>query len=136
MIPRDEKYHQMCMKAQDVQNLWKREYGDQYLNQQHDTDYLIIMTRSDSDKKSLEHPCYWIPSQHQLQELIRNRYKSNSIMLLDFLKHFFYHDNEYGWTTNGDRVNKQFNTMEKLWLAFVMFTLHTKFWNGEEWVSP
>ncbi|MDY6862955.1 MAG: hypothetical protein SVR08_11870 [Spirochaetota bacterium] len=34
-----------------------------------------------------------------------------------------------------DEYPRQFNSMEQLWLAFVMSEKYNKKWNGKEWVS-
>jgi len=77
-------------------------------------------------------PDVWLPRQDQLQEIWRQEYLKRP--------------SKYGWfgefcnfigdvysdydLMNADEV---FESMEQLWLAFVMKELYGKVWNGEEW---
>jgi hypothetical protein len=59
----------------------------------------------------------WLPSQDRLQEIIGGWRKT----LIDFM----------WWYQNAD-ISK-INSMEQLWLAFVMKEKFGKVWNGEKW---
>ena len=69
--------------------------------------------------------CLWLPRQDQLQEMIGGMDKCLELVYWwqeaskvgDY--HGYYHDS--------------FDSMEQLWLAFVMKEKYNKVWNGEEW---
>jgi len=61
--------------------------------------------------------------QDQLQEMIGEEYAID--LLYSF--HHFYNDRTSDYT-------EQFNSMEQLWLVFVMKENHNKEWNGEKWI--
>ncbi len=63
----------------------------------------------------------WLPRQDQLQEMCKE--KDIGMLLVDFFRWF--EDEEYIWALN--------NTMEQLWLAYVMHEKYRKVWNGEDW---
>lgn len=66
----------------------------------------------------------WLPSQSDLQEMVDNsgRVAKPLFYLVEDI-HDFYHDGNQG-----------FDSMEKLWLAFVMKEKYGKIWAGEDWV--
>ena len=65
-------------------------------------------------------------TQDQLQEMVRDRYKS-----LDSFSYFF-----WLWvTTKCPEKVLGLNSMEQLWLAFVMKEEYGKVWDGEGWIG-
>ena len=64
----------------------------------------------------------WLPRQEDLQEMIGEEYAIN--LLYSF--HRFYN-------VKTDYPPSHLMSMEQLWLAFAMNTLHSKQWDGEEW---
>jgi hypothetical protein len=82
------------------------------------------------------HPFWWwLPRQDQLQKMMGG-YKKNT----ERLHWYFYHllGNEGGAHDNVLWVSwnyyDQFQSMEQLWLAFVMKEKFGKVWNNKEWV--
>ena len=71
----------------------------------------------------------WLPRQDQLQRMVQF-----SGGLLNQLWHFkdfcFARDNGYNF-----EYILSLNSMEQLWLAFVMKEKYNKFWNNEKWVN-
>ena len=69
----------------------------------------------------------WLPTQSQLQEMVRTVYLYE---LIDCFTNWY--DNEVAV-----RGLAQFDnaSMEQLWLAFVMFELYSKKWSKGEWVN-
>ncbi len=63
----------------------------------------------------------WLPRQDQLQEMIDNGWTG------DLIRRFYFWGKEYGFQT------KAIDSMEQLWLAFVMQERHKKHWDGEKW---
>jgi len=79
----------------------------------------------------------WLPRQDQLQEMITNPGVIGR--LYDF--YMFVHEDVYfpkGIANKerglyGDEACHYFDSMEQLWLAFVMKEKHAKVWSGSEW---
>ena len=66
----------------------------------------------------------WLPRQDQLQEMLK-------LPLLDLLCRF----RDFIEFGKNPSYAALFTSMEQLWLAFVMKTLHSKIWSNEAWVS-
>lgn len=77
----------------------------------------------DTPKKNL----IWLPRQDQLQEMVKDKYKTLAELILYF--HAWAFPNAY---TN--LPNKP-DSMEQLWLAFVMKEKYNKVRDGENWVK-
>ncbi len=86
----------------------------------------------------------WLPSQDELQEMVFGQPSSTQVQGLTIphetewqdtlpkLMMFAYNLNtEWNTVTFSSRV--EYNSMEQLWLAFVMKEKYAKVWNGEKW---
>ena len=62
----------------------------------------------------------WLPRQDPLQEMVRG----DGDLVMDFMQDFM----EFATHTH-----HTLDSMEQLWLAFVMKEKYNKTWNGEEW---
>ena len=137
------KYIKMCEKAEEIQNLWKKQDGDYY--------YEELKKRQTGGYKQGTHIfCYgcnydrcsheitkntekfiWLPRQDQLQKMVCNKPKSGD-KIID--RHLKFHN----WFIDGmpdTWVNNL--SFEQLWLAFVMHEKYGKHWDNkkEEWVK-
>lgn len=74
---------------------------------------------------------HWIriPSQEDLQEMVKNRNKYVPALLKGFYEFVWNPQEYYRLGTFADW------SMEQLWLAFVMKELYQNGWNGEDWVA-
>ena len=70
-------------------------------------------------KDRINHRRIWLPRQDQLQEIVDN-YTTGDLLLQ--INKFYLHS-DYTPSTS----------MEQLWLAFVMWELHQKKWDGKSW---
>ncbi len=61
----------------------------------------------------------WLPRQDELQEMVKKDTETHKALITRLLN--------AGYLTSVDW------SMEQLWLAFVMKTLYSKVWNGEDW---
>ena len=70
----------------------------------------------------------WLPRQDQLQEMLKevNQYYDTWVVKL---KRFY----DFAFAIKADSNTP--DTMEQLWLAFVMNERYSKVWNGEEWIT-
>ena len=113
----------MCEEASKVQ--------DEHFEKQSVGDWFAFSLRSGKNgkpfvKTSNEYPYdpnyyTWLPRQDDLQEMVK---KDGAIVDWGF----------YHFANDGiGYYLEYFNSMEQLWLAFVMKEKHSKTWNGEEW---
>ena len=65
----------------------------------------------------------WLPRQEDLQAMVYGEFLYSKIA--KFYKFAL---------SQATRIDYRFTSMEQLWLAFVMLKLHSKVWNGTEWV--
>ncbi len=114
-----------------------------------------VFVEGEDEPYEMYHPV-WLPLQHQLQEMLMSSCtlgyliaesgevlevvgKTNSRGLDSSNPETFCTDNNdllysfYGWYFNSDI--SRYNTMEQLWLAFVMKTMYNKIWDGNEWIK-
>ncbi len=79
---------------------------------------------SESHAQSRDKGDIWLPRQDQLQKMV------GAISHAHLLEQL----NSWIMTTTSGLFPALFNSMEQLWLAFVMWENHQKKWDGEEWV--
>jgi len=126
MMPRNNKYQEMCIKAQDIQSLWKKEYGDQYVTLQQGGHFRILLTRNDSDKRNLtKYPCFWLPDQYALQQMVIESFGSQ---LYGLMQQFVLFLKNQCVPIDID------TTPEELWLKYVMKHKFGKQWDGNDWM--
>lgn len=130
-----KKYIKMCKKAKEIQKLWKPITGDLYVdNRQTKKEAEItpsgIFLRHVIDGQ--EEWFIWLPRQDQLQEMIDDP--------IEFAIDKFYSLQEYGNAFHDYIDNqtdskywKSMQSMEQLWLAFVMKEKYNKVWDGKDW---
>jgi len=144
-----ETYIKMCEKAEEIQKDWYADCGDYIRLTKPDKRVVLII---EHPAKSIVKPNWlmrvvfpkcsgdntdykyikggiWLPRQDQLQEMVLDYWWGNeqpqnniSVMLQKFW-----------WWLNDACPN--FQSMEQLWLAYVMKEKHNKTWNGKEWVK-
>jgi hypothetical protein len=140
----DDLYVKMCETAVKVQELWepiamnimyctglqsvgflkryschyKEGYKLELQNIQHFSE-TIIANRSD---------CVWLPTQSQLQGMVDIHPLSRLVQQFSVFAH-----NNLSAAPTMDSYNIRFETMNQLWLAFVMHKKFNKTWNGEGW---
>jgi len=142
------EYIEMCRKAVEVQEVWKVKTGDYCTHpdgEWADTKGLVcggimgsvhvLRNMAGSSGASGFHytnyeifnqqDCVWLPRQDQLQDMIPNEPAWD----YRFSKFSNWVDTELGM-----EVCNSVDSMEQLWLAFVMNELYQKKWNGKEWV--
>lgn len=114
-----KEYILMCEKAEEIQTLFQKPIG---LNgAPTDAEGIVIGIRNLDVIGDT-----WLPRQDQLQEMIEDKG-----WFLSLLKYFT------AWAGNEYTLkDKQFqlDSMEQLWLAFIMEEKYNKKWNGKDWV--
>ena len=145
-------YIKQCEQAEEIQKAWSPAVGDVFAHIWPDgsrpveTNPVIEGDEWDVDGKPKvpRVPCLvpwaitwndrlksfvWLPTQVQLQKMLPLEARSYLGPIRDFAF-------EQSVAMQDIRLNVYvFTTMESLWLAFVMFELHQKRWNGSEWLT-
>lgn len=125
------KYIKMCEAAQEIQELrcWDEDgnnfqdndffYGKEPSG---DCDNVIFESMPDFEDSNVK---VWLPRQDQLQEMLKLDCKP-----WDFVRYFY--KKMEGKIT---QYYLQFDSMEQLWLAYIMQKKYNKIWNEEkqEW---
>lgn len=122
-----ETYMQMCEKAEEIQNIrkgfssgalgeiWFKNGGFQIHN----------------GRRYVGIEAIWLPRQDQLQEILAGKHCIHDMILyfLDFVSE------NAGCCNNEHGYDGQFDTLEQLWLAFVMQEKYQKQWDSDKWVN-
>ena len=77
-------------------------------------------------EKHIGNKLIWLPRQDQLQGMVKDRF-SNVMVDTSALQAMLKYFNDFRY------INKQYDSMEQLWLAFVMKEKYNKIWTGKEW---
>lgn len=139
----------MCTKAVEIQALWKQEDADlifvdgRHAHFQVPSGERVVRSQGAENPHILWEDSYlfachciaavpinsiiWLPYQYQLQEMLEDSFGVNP-----FATFSIFHCTINSWKA---KYILQFNSMEQLWLAFVMKENFGKIWNGESWIT-
>ena len=116
---------EMCKKAKELQNSWERKHGDYYydtsvggVNLYHSTYFIYPHKNKD----------IWLPTQDQLQEIAFEYLSKKTISSYYTIFSLIFDFSEFAKQTYG------FDSMDQLWLIFVMKEKFGKIWNGKDWI--
>ena len=135
-----EKYIEMCEKAIEIQESWNPIDGDFACGKTRSLEKIngiIKGTIKIGEAKVYNKNCrfianpalsVWLPRQDQLQDMVS---LDPGWLLMTGLDDF--NDWEEGSGLVRERDN--YNSMEQLWLAYVMEKKYNKTWNGKEWIQ-
>jgi len=141
-----ETYVKMLEKAPEIQKEWIPKNGDSVWHPNEGVEYMgtweypekfdIVHLSEDTDK-DFWYNWLWFPHQSQLQEILLedpdNRFNTSicSITLVcQFAKFLGIFDEDAEGRSN---IYLRKESLEVLWLAFVMFELYQKVWDGKDW---
>jgi hypothetical protein len=114
-----KEYIEMCRQATEIQTLChQKDYNYLFYNFSDNEVSGVICVQG---KPVTTNPT-WLPRQDQLQEI----YSKDLYSLL--------HDFDR-WIEWGNQDSMQCDSMEQLWLAFVMKEKYNKVWNGTDWIN-
>lgn len=130
-----DKYIKMCEQATEIQQGWKPKVGDWYKMGNASVEIALPEDFRDSFFDSPS-PLYkavftFFPLQHQLQEMVKEKYKNlagdiKTVTLVLFPR-FWEQEVECEY-------RNIFESVEELWLAFAMDELYQKKWNNSKGV--
>jgi hypothetical protein len=118
----------MCESAKVIQKQWKPEFGDFFVSMSLGLTSSCQPIVSDLEKKVSylkTIKAVWLPRQDQLQEMVIEKYATPWDLAIAFSN-----------VLMGDKASyfDNFNSMEKLWLAFIMLEKYKKKWKDGEWI--
>jgi len=121
-------YVRMCESANVIQKKWKPEFGDFFVSMSLGLTSQCEPITSDLEKKASylkTIKAVWIPRQDQVQEIIIGNYATSWDLAIAFSNGLMGEHASYFET---------FDSMEKLWFAFVMLEKYKRKWKEKEWV--
>lgn len=127
-MDRSSNYIKMCEGIEAVQEQWQPEFGDFYVSMSLGLTSPCQPIMSDLEKKVSylkTIKAVWLPRQDQLQEMVMENYATPWDLAIAFSnvlmgEHASYFEN--------------FDSMEKLWLAFIMLEKYERKWNDGKWL--
>ena len=127
-MDKSSTYIKMCESAKVIQKQWKPEFGDFFVSMSLGLTSPCQPIVSDLEKKMSylkTIKAVWLPRQDQLQEMVIENYATSWDLAIGFSN-----------VLMGDNASyfDNFDSMEKLWLAFVMLEKYKKKWKEGEWV--
>lgn len=101
-------------------------------------DKLAVLAQGDTDGGGLHFllsDCLWLPRQDQLQEMVKGE-RHYHLLAAEFAAYFHGTlDPFFAYVGSDDYTVDSDNSMEQMWLAFVMKERWNKTWDGENWVE-
>ncbi|MFZ5907963.1 MAG: hypothetical protein ACOYVJ_11275 [Nitrospirota bacterium] len=121
-------YVKMCESAKVIQKKWNPEFGDFFVSLSLGLTSPCQPIMSDLEKKTSylkTIKAVWLPRQDQLQEMVIENYATSWDLAIAFSN-----------VLMADKASyfDKFDSMEKLWLAFIMLEKYKKKWKDGEWV--
>jgi hypothetical protein len=121
-------YIKMSESAKVIQKQWKPDFGDFFVSMSLGLASQCQPITSDLEKKVpylKKIKAVWLPRQDQLQERVIEKYATPWDLAIAFSN-----------VLMGDNASyfDNFDSMEKLWLAFIMLEKRKKKWKEGEWV--
>ena len=127
-MDKSSQYIKMCESAKAVQKQWKPELGDFFVSMSLGLTSACQSITSDLEKKASylkTIKAVWLPRQDQLQEMVIDKYATPWDLAIAFSNLLM--DDKTSYFDN-------FDSMEKLWLVFIMLEKYKKKWKEGSWV--
>jgi hypothetical protein len=128
-----ENYIKMCEKAAEVQDRKPKNieftsnvYFGQLTLESRPVPHLFTI----SDPLLVDEDSVWLPRQDQLQEMVIYKSEDKTLKYRMWML-----VTEFDIWKNGKGCSDTYESLEQLWLAFVMKENYQKVWNGEDWVK-
>ncbi len=126
-MDKSSAYIKMCEGAKAVQKQWKPEFGDFFVSMSLGLTSPCQPIVSDLEKKASylkTIKAVWLPRQDQLQEMVSDKYATPWDLAIAFSNLLMDDKTSYF---------DDFDSMEKLWLAFIMLQKYKKKWQEGTW---
>jgi hypothetical protein len=121
-------YSRMCESAKVIQKQWKPDFGDFFVSMSLGLTSPCQPIVSDLEKKMSylkTIKAVWLPRQDHLQEMVIENYATSWDLAVAFSNVLMGENALYF---------EEFDSMEKLWLTFIMLEKYKKKWKDGEWV--
>ncbi|MFZ5907088.1 MAG: hypothetical protein ACOYVJ_06715 [Nitrospirota bacterium] len=121
-------YIKMCENAKVLQKQWKPDFGDFFVSMSLGLTSPCQPIVSDLEKKKTylkTIKAVWLPRQDQLQDMVIEKYATPWDLAIAFSNVLMGENASYF---------DNFDSMEKLWLSFIMLEKYKKKWKDGEWV--
>jgi hypothetical protein len=127
-MDRSSYYIKMCESAKVVQKQWKPDFGDFFVSMSSGRTSPCLTLVSELEKKHSylkTIKAVWLPRQDQLQGMVIGKYATPWDLAIEFSN-----------VLMADKASyfDNFDSMEKLWLVFIMLEKYKKKWKNGEWV--
>jgi len=130
-----EEYVKMCRAAKEIQDSHEWECGDYFYECPYDDGYgsvsWKIRTIGSDNKDAMVPADVWLPRQDQLQDMCTSLNKFKPIYSLAYVTMWA---EASGFDCGANDYAESLNSLEQVWLAYVMDENYYKKWNGEEWL--
>ena len=126
-MDRSSYYIQMRESAKVIQKRWKPDFGDFFVSMSAGRTSACLTLVSELEKKVSylkTIKAVWLPRQDQLQEMVIKNHASPWDLAIAFSNVLMADNTSYF---------DKFDSMEKLWFAFIMLEKHKKKWKDGEW---
>jgi hypothetical protein len=127
-MDKSSHYIKMCESAKVIQKQWKPDFGDFFVSMLLGLTSPCQSIASDLEKKVSylkKLKAVWLPRQDQLQEMVIEKYATSWDLAIAFSNILMADNASYF---------DNFDSMEKLWIAFIMLEKHRKKWKDGEWI--
>ena len=122
------EYIEMCEKAKEIQNMQENAVAllwDDIIEIKSIFKPLYRRSSQFGVRQIIEREHFiWLPRQDQLQEMIKGLPINHVLRISKFVENL----------DDGSGKILEWDSMEQLWLAFVMKEKYGKTWNGKEWL--
>jgi len=128
-MDKSSAYIKMCENAKAVQKQWKPDFGDFFVSMSLGLTSACQSITSDLEKKASylkTIKAVWLPRQDQLQEMVIEKNATPWDLAIAFSNVLMDDKTSYF---------DDFDSMEKLWLVFIMREKYKKKWREGSWVS-
>ena len=132
-----KQYFQMCATALEIQKykINKTDYfeaGDYFIEEMDEFDSsMVVISRGVSEMmNSVGYNITWLPRQDQLQQIFMDKQEVGKLhnSVIGFYN-FCIRSRGY----KKPSMLQKFNSLEQLWLSFVMEKVYNKVWKGKNW---
>ena len=141
-----KEYVKMCEEAKEIQSAWKPKewdytfgdkacYGEKLwcILPDNIADGGVYGLSPENFEEEKDRTLLWLPRQDQLQKMVGEGYPL--ILRFEHFSDWAKTDLTLKESICGGTQFAKFNSMEQLWLAFVMKEKFKKQWNGKDWIK-
>ncbi|MDD3050493.1 MAG: hypothetical protein PHR06_05040 [Candidatus Cloacimonetes bacterium] len=137
-----KRYISMCKKALEMQQYWKPQNGDYFYGRPYDIDEEDVPPGINIYFECEDEYYCVIPRNYSIKEGFKGESDAVFLPRLDNLYKMVLHDTPYElmerfckWSAKLTiTMQERYQTLEQLWMAFVMETNHGLLWSGKDWV--